>query len=1255
MTMSPTQSPVTPTRRMAVILPLLCLIVGERLAAQSRQQPAAAQAVYRMTPVSSTSDEESPDEQRLVLFSNTQPSLSPFTWQSSVARAETGTASKSGIDESDAAKFQHASHETGDVVQVSAQAQTDAASARAPVPQGLPADSGTAAAPAAAAAVETQIRRVEESTASDDVKAAATKHHQQAIEFLRLADEAVQKAVKLKAEADSGPADMELIRKRLAEPPEKIDPGISPTATVAELETLRLTDEARLVDARKVFETWESKAKLRTERKPQMPALIEKTTRQLAEARAATPAVDAADPLVIEAQATERQALITLLESQLNLYQIERIRYEALNELFPLQRDLALRTRTQLEKRCEFWTTAILDAGRRESARQAANARRAFHEAHPALRDLAAQNAKLTEQRATLQSFLEQTSSGLKVVRKLAEDTEADLVDVTEKEGQVGLTTAIGILLRNHRSHLPDETFYREKRREAESDMARLRIEQMPLDDEDRKFGDPAERAEQIAATFIPTKETSREEFQSMAFALLSDRQKYLDDVLNDYEKCLGDLADLDIQCRSLVATIIEFRNHIDSRVLWIRSAAVAGPDTPRQAAQGAREIAGSIDPMAVGRAIVTQITESPRRSVLFGGLVLLLLGMQSQFRKWITRLGRSGSPKSGPRLAATLATLGLTLLISSVWPGIIWWIGRRLSAPSGDGFTVACGAAIRTTAVVFWTVEVFRQMCRANGIAELHLSWPVETVRSLHQQLAGLMMAGLPFVFAVHFVETWNEGAWTDSLGRIIFVIGNCVLSISLYRVVRPGGSVFRTLLEENADGWLSRTRHAWSVAVVGAPLVLAGLSIAGFHYTAEQLLVRVEATAWLFIALTMAFGLLMRRMHVARRRLAITQARRRRAVESAPEATSGSERDVPTTDSPEIDFARLSGQVLKLVQIAVCVLFAAGAWGVWAEVLPALQVFGQVELWSTMTEVAEEVEVAEGVTKTILVSRASPVSLASVLLACGLMGVFIVASRNIPGLLELSVLQHLPMDDGGRNAVTTLCRYALFATGIVLAANMIGIDWSSVQWLLAALTVGLGFGLQEIFANLVSGLIILFERPVRIGDIVTIENVSGKVSRIQIRATTITDFDRKEYIVPNKEFVTGRVLNWTLSDKTNRIKIDVGVGYGNDTMLARALLVKVAKEHNSVMDEPEPLATFEGFGDSCLMLSLRCFIPGLDDRLQVITDLHEAIDREFKVQGLEIAFPQQDIHIRSVASVPITAPVAAPRTNADDSLEAA
>ena len=146
------------------------------------------------------------------------------------------------------------------------------------------------------------------------------------------------------------------------------------------------------------------------------------------------------------------------------------------------------------------------------------------------------------------------------------------------------------------------------------------------------------------------------------------------------------------------------------------------------------------------------------------------------------------------------------------------------------------------------------------------------------------------------------------------------------------------------------------------------------------------------------------------------------------------------------------------------------------------------------------------------------------------------------------------------------------------------------------------------------------------------TIDNVTGCVSRIQIRATTITDWDRKEYIVPNKEFVTGKLLNWTLSDKTNRIVVRIGVAYGTDTENALAMLQQIADEHPLILKDPPPVVGFEGFGESSLDLVLRCFLPSLDNRLKVITQLHVMIDRRFKEARVEIAFPQRDVHVRSM-----------------------
>jgi potassium efflux system protein len=200
------------------------------------------------------------------------------------------------------------------------------------------------------------------------------------------------------------------------------------------------------------------------------------------------------------------------------------------------------------------------------------------------------------------------------------------------------------------------------------------------------------------------------------------------------------------------------------------------------------------------------------------------------------------------------------------------------------------------------------------------------------------------------------------------------------------------------------------------------------------------------------------------------------------------------------------------------------------------------------------------------------------------------------------------------------------------------------------AAMTVGLGFGLQEIFANFVSGLIILFERPIRVGDVVTAGDVTGAVTKIRIRATTITNWDRKELIIPNKEFVTGRVMNWTLSDQVNRVTINVGVAYGTDAATVLEILEQIAEEHPQILDDPAPIISFEEFGASSLNFALRACLPNLDVRLKTITELHQTIQRRFAEANIEIAFPQQDIHVRSIdAALPFLARLAKHDDEAD------
>ena len=238
---------------------------------------------------------------------------------------------------------------------------------------------------------------------------------------------------------------------------------------------------------------------------------------------------------------------------------------------------------------------------------------------------------------------------------------------------------------------------------------------------------------------------------------------------------------------------------------------------------------------------------------------------------------------------------------------------------------------------------------------------------------------------------------------------------------------------------------------------------------------------------------------------------------------------------------------------------------------------------------------------------------------------------ARNLPGLLEVLVLSKMHLAQGSAYATTTLLSYLLAGIGIVSTLSTLGVSWDKLQWLVAALSVGLGFGMQEIFANFISGLIILFERPVRIGDVVTIGNLSGTVSRIRIRATTITDFDRKDIIVPNKTFITGQLVNWSLSDTVTRVTIKVGVAYGSDLDLVKKLLYKAAQDNPRVLKDPEPQVFFLNFGESTLDHELRIHVRDLGDRNPANDEINRFIDREFAKAGINIAFRQVDIFLKN------------------------
>ena len=229
---------------------------------------------------------------------------------------------------------------------------------------------------------------------------------------------------------------------------------------------------------------------------------------------------------------------------------------------------------------------------------------------------------------------------------------------------------------------------------------------------------------------------------------------------------------------------------------------------------------------------------------------------------------------------------------------------------------------------------------------------------------------------------------------------------------------------------------------------------------------------------------------------------------------------------------------------------------------------------------------------------------------------------------------LQHIVIERGAREALITLFGYVAFVLALLIGLTQAGVDLGGLAIVSGALALGIGFGLQEIANNFVSGLILLFERPIRTGDFVTVGDIEGFVRKISIRATEIETLDNQNVLVPNSELVSGRVVNWVLRDTYGRLRLTVGVAYGSDVELVREILEQIGREHPEVITDgraPAPRALFMGFGDSSLDFELRCRINRIDRRFTVISDLNFSVDAAFREAGISVPFPQRDLHIVS------------------------
>lgn len=915
---------------------------------------------------------------------------------------------------------------------------------------------------------------------------------------------------------------------------------------------------------------------------------------------------------------------------------------EQLELALPMRADLAAAELRLAELRAESAQTRVdglrtlVAELRRAEAREAENtavagvaAARGLPGRFPQWAQRSVELARLSGDAAAEQSRLRSAATDSAA---LAAELTQSLVLAQERVAAGEMTEAVSKLFTAERFALPSESRLALTLEDRQNKLAEVSTGAIDLKDERRRVA--RDGPVELAAVPSDLKDGARD-----VLAQLTER---LDDALIAWTGVLDAAsAAVDADDRQLKA-LRAYRAFLDARLLWTPDLkAVRLGDGPAAVRDVTRWLA-QLDSVQVFAGLDSAVRRTPVSVVLLLVVGVLLLGLRRRLMRAVAAWHEPVGKLAADGFGYTVKAFSAVVLVACTVPIILLAVGLSLRSATEADLIRAAGSAVTALAVVLVPLFMMQRITRPGGVAIKHFEWPVNACIALRRGLRGLtpLLAGTSLVVTFIGAEPGGEAVDLRGVGRLVLIATMLTVSVFLGRLLRTRGALTQAVV--GSGGTMGRAHWLWCPLVVVAPLAVAALAAWGYYYTALRLESRLLATVLLGTALLIVYSLALRWLRMTHRRMSYAELLRKReaarlareealakAQEDQDAAAQASDEDLPDTPTiatpPAVDVEEhitpfaLNEQTGKLIRSAAVVALAVGLWAVWRDVLPALGILNTIPV----PGLNQEVLGLDGV------STLEAVSLGALVLSVLVLSFTFTAARHLPGLIDLVVLGRFGLQSGTRHAITLLMQYVIVGVGLSLAFSAVGFGWSRIQWLLAALSVGLGFGLQEIFANFVSGLIILFERPVRLGDTVTVAGTTGVVTKIRIRATTITDLDRLELIVPNKEFITSSLVNWSLSSPVMRMVLPVGIAYGADTRLAQKLLMEIAAKNKSVLSSPAPSALFLEFGDNSLNFELRVFITDVLRRYMIKSELHMAIDDAFRDAKISIAFPQRDIHL--------------------------
>ena len=736
--------------------------------------------------------------------------------------------------------------------------------------------------------------------------------------------------------------------------------------------------------------------------------------------------------------------------------------------------------------------------------------------------------------------------------------------------------------------------------RDLADQIADIRLYQFEVNQQRELISNPTAYVDNLLASQPPDQVTPqlRKNLLDLAFT----RADLLERLNRELSALLNESITLQLNQKQLLTTASNLRATLDEQMFWIPSNKPLDPEWMRGVPS---RLEKQIDTLPWISSLSELSDGLIQRPLLFTPLALLI-GFLLWRRKYLyARLNKvhqdighfkRDSQWHTPQAILINVLLAMPVALALALCGYALQFDAR-------GQNANLGAALLQISQAWLVFYTAYRILAPGGVAELHFRWERAQVEFLRRWIRRLGIVVFALVSVVSVAELQPAALADDVLGIAVVLTCYALMAWLLSRL----------LLNSPAHNNASLFRKAVGVLFTALPVALFIAVCFGYFYTALKLSDRLINTLYLLMFWLVIEATFVRGLAVAARRLAYQRALTKRLA--AKEAGDGE----AVVEEPTLDIEKVNEQSLRLIRLALLGGFIAALYWVWADLITVFSYLDNVTLYEYTSGTGANMSMV-------------PISIGDMLGALIIIGITLALARNLPGLLEVLVLSKLDLAQGSAYATTTLLTYVIAGVGFVLTLSTLGVSWDKLQWLVAALSVGLGFGMQEIFANFISGIMILFERPVRIGDTITIGNLSGTVSKIRIRATTITDFDRKDIIVPNKTFITGQLINWSLTDTVTRVTLKLGVDYGSDLDLVKELLLKAARENPRVLKEPEPHVYFLNFGESTLDHELRVHVRDLGDRNPVLDEINRFINREFKKQHINISFRQMEVYLKNL-----------------------